>query len=483
MFMNKVRSQAKPVRHAFLAVAISAVAVLSSVGVAVPANAQDALQDPSRCWWYQYEGTSDSTVTLNGYQYLCFGSEFAIEYPRHLEIPSNVNGFTVTAIGENAFNGVGLESVTIPSSVTSIGESAFAHNSLTTMTIPNSVTSIDYGAFAQNELTSVSLGKSVTSIGEQAFAFNSLTTLTIPNSVTSIGDDAFSTNKLTSLKLGKSVATIGNNAFAMNGLKAVSLPASLTSLGSWAFGGNAVSSVSFAGDAVVDNSAFDGSGGPNNAKLCFIHVETGSTGWDSSFSGVPVKVGGSAVCKPAGAPSIRSIVGLTGTALARMRIWLPKNDGGSDIQYFEFTTDNGQTWQPDLGQEMDGKIIIAGLTEGTRYAVRLRAVTLFGPGAASKVVKFAPQGIASAPVIESITPDSGKVLVKVAAPEAGGSKITRYGYSIDGRPIIGAGSASASGSFWIKGLKPGVSVSISVFAATKAGWSLRSAPAQAKARK
>jgi len=75
MFQTKVRSQAKPVRRAFLAVAISAAAVLSSVGVAAPANAQETLQDPSRCWWYQYEGTSDSTVTLNGYQYLCFGSE------------------------------------------------------------------------------------------------------------------------------------------------------------------------------------------------------------------------------------------------------------------------------------------------------------------------------------------------------------------------------------------------------------------------
>src|SRR5262245_58020004 len=40
-------------------------------------------------------------------------------------ISSTYNGFPVTSIGDNAFIGTGLTSVTIPNSVTSIGQYAF----------------------------------------------------------------------------------------------------------------------------------------------------------------------------------------------------------------------------------------------------------------------------------------------------------------------------------------------------------------------
>src|SRR6266536_3556725 len=63
-------------------------------------------------------------------------------------IASTYNGYPVTSIGHDAFNGTGLTSVTIPNSVTSIGNGAFSNcTSLTRVTIPNSVTSIGYEAF------------------------------------------------------------------------------------------------------------------------------------------------------------------------------------------------------------------------------------------------------------------------------------------------------------------------------------------------
>ena len=64
-------------------------------------------------------------------------------------IPSNVNGYSVTSIGEFAFSGcTGLTTITIPNSVTSIGGAAFSWcEGLTTITIPNSVTSIGNEAF------------------------------------------------------------------------------------------------------------------------------------------------------------------------------------------------------------------------------------------------------------------------------------------------------------------------------------------------
>ena len=74
-------------------------------------------------------------------------------------------------IGDYAFSGSGLTSVTIPDSVISIGELAFYDCSgLTSVTIPDSVTSIgEYAFYDCSGLTSVTIGNSVTSIGDRAF--------------------------------------------------------------------------------------------------------------------------------------------------------------------------------------------------------------------------------------------------------------------------------------------------------------------------
>ena len=98
----------------------------------------------------------------------------------------------------------------------SIGNGAFAGNSLTSVTIPDSVTSIGSYAFFDNSLPEVTIPDSVTRIGGGAFAFNSLTSVTIPDSVTSIGSYAFQSNSLTMVTLGNSVTSIGENAFAYN---------------------------------------------------------------------------------------------------------------------------------------------------------------------------------------------------------------------------------------------------------------------------
>ena len=75
-------------------------------------------------------------------------------------IPSSVR-----SIGDGAFYGSGLTSVTIPNSVTEIGDAAFSNCSeLTSMTISNSITYIGFGAFA--ECSSLSR---LTLIGQGAF--------------------------------------------------------------------------------------------------------------------------------------------------------------------------------------------------------------------------------------------------------------------------------------------------------------------------
>jgi len=216
---------------------------------------------------FEYEVVDGKSVTITRYN----GSATT------LEIPAQIQGLPVTAIGERAFlDCESLTSITIPSSVTSIGDVAFAYcRSLTSVTIPSSVTSIGYGAFYiclsltsitvdnrnpsyasidgvlfdKNILTLIShpAGRNqgtyvipylVMFIGDGAFAeCRSLTSVTIPSSVTFIGYFAFSNcESLTSVTIPSSVTFIGDAAFSnCESLTSVTIPSSVTSIGDYAF--------------------------------------------------------------------------------------------------------------------------------------------------------------------------------------------------------------------------------------------------------
>ena len=152
-----------------------------------------------------------------------------ISQPTDLEIPSTVNGYTVTAIGDNAFNDnydyIGsnindnkyLKSVQIPNTVTYIGKRAFRYcNKLESISL-DGVTVIDEYAFSYcTELESITFGDNLTSIENNAFEYcYDLTSITIPSSVTSIGNNAFYyTDNLTSVTcLAATAPEIGSMCF------------------------------------------------------------------------------------------------------------------------------------------------------------------------------------------------------------------------------------------------------------------------------
>ena len=180
-------------------------------------------------------------------------------------IPSTINGLPVTSIGDGAFAGSSLTSVTIPNSVTSIGDGAFYGCwSLSSVTIPNSVTSIgDWTFFNCVSLASVTIPDSVTSIGSEAFQYcGSLTGVTVPNSVTSIGQWAFQyCGSLTSVTIGNSVTSIGFGAFS-----------GCTGLTSVYSQGNAPN---------ADSSVFSGD------DYATVYYLPGTTGWGPTFAGRP----------------------------------------------------------------------------------------------------------------------------------------------------------------------------------------------------
>ncbi len=173
---------------------------------------------------------------------------------------ASVFTYNVTDVGENTIEIVGYSGkntdVVIPGeidgyTVTGIGDAAFeCRDRLTSIEIPGSVTSIGSGAFEGcSGLTSIEIPGSVTSIGNAAFEdCSGLTGIEIPGSVTSIGSGAFrSCSRLTSIVVdpGNTVYTSGNgnnciiekeSNTLIVGCKTTIIPEEVTSIGSGAFG-------------------------------------------------------------------------------------------------------------------------------------------------------------------------------------------------------------------------------------------------------
>jgi hypothetical protein len=185
-----------------------------------------------------FDGSAITSVTIPSSVTAIFKRAFRGSKITSLTIPSSV-----LTIGERAFAETPLMSVNIPNSVTTIGSDAFAYTDLRSLTIPNSVTSIGAGAFRSTNFSSVVIPNSLKSISPDLFSNSELTSVSIPDSVTNIEKGAFSSSKLTSVTIPNSVVTIGESAFAGNPLSSITLSNSLRTIGSYAFNDTKLSSI------------------------------------------------------------------------------------------------------------------------------------------------------------------------------------------------------------------------------------------------
>lgn len=111
---------------------------------------------------------------------------------------------------------VGCKNTVIPASVTRIGNYAFKGRDLESITIPDNVTNIGYSAFNTcSNLQSVHIGSGVKIIEEYAFSNCKLTSITLPEGLTTIDKNAFSKNVATieRVDIPQSVTQIEANAF------------------------------------------------------------------------------------------------------------------------------------------------------------------------------------------------------------------------------------------------------------------------------
>jgi len=243
--------------------------------------------------------TNDGSLTITGYT----GTNGTVV------IPVKTNGYPVTSIGDDAFHFcTSLTSVTIPNSVTSLGSYAFEDCiNLTSIMIPNSITNIGFNSFyGCNNLTSLTIASST--IGSAWFLGLPLTSVTILNSVTNIGKYAFSRcTGLFSVTISNSVTTIEIGAFSLcTSLTSVTIPNSVTSIRDSAFEyctsltnviiGSGVTNIKYEAFSecsqlshIIFTSNAPSLGSPvfNGDNSATVYYLPGTTGWSSTFGGLP----------------------------------------------------------------------------------------------------------------------------------------------------------------------------------------------------
>ena len=176
-------------------------------------------------------------------------------------------------------------------------------------------------------------------------------------------------------------------------------------------------------------------------------------------------------------PSAPTITGVTPSDSQLSIAFTPGSEGGSAITNYEYalatSTNSGSTWSaygswiPRSPSNTTSPLVIPGLTNGTYYKVKIRAINSEGGGAESNEQTA---GIVPAPTISSIEPGTTTVTVNFTAPATtGGSAISSYQYSADGGSTWSSISGQLTSPLTISGLQEGTSYSVTIRAVNSSG--------------
>ena len=182
----------------------------------------------------------------------------AVACVKDLSIPSFINGRNVRRIGNEAFKGQGLTSVTLPDALSEIGSGAFSDNLLSVIEIPEGLKTIGERAFADNQLITAKIPDGLEGIGNEAFENNLLVSITLPDSLSQLGWNVFAYNRLESVKLPAGISNIPRGLFESNQLSNVTIPSSVVYIEQSSFNENQLTSIIIpANVAFIGTYAFD----------------------------------------------------------------------------------------------------------------------------------------------------------------------------------------------------------------------------------
>ena len=243
---------------------VSAVVVLTAATLAAGYAMGETYNDGTIKWTYSIIDETSKSVEIETAESAVYIGKIAGD----VIVPGNVDGYTVTSIGDSAFyNCCALYSVTIPDSVKFIGDSAFSGcNGLTSVTFSGDAPELGRSLFqgvSESCVARIPYGNDTYKIGYddrwnglkveyydapaatltieggvlKKVALNGASMVEIPDGVTSIANYAFFGEKgLKSVSIPESVESIGVKAFkGCSNLTKVTLPARLATLGQAAF--------------------------------------------------------------------------------------------------------------------------------------------------------------------------------------------------------------------------------------------------------
>ena len=174
---------------------------------------------------------------------------------------------------------------------------------------------------------------------------------------------------------------------------------------------------------------------------------------------------------PATTPSPPTSLSATATSGGATVTFTAGATGGSAITKYQYTTDNGSNWF-DAVSGATSPVTIRGLTDGTTYSVKLRAVNAVGEGtAAASAASVTPRSTAWMPTSLVATPGDGSASIAFTSPGSDGSStITNYKYELNGSgTYVALSPTDATSPVTIPGLTNGTTYSVKLLAVNAAG--------------
>ena len=139
-------------------------------------------------------------------------------------------------------------------------------------------------------------------------------------------------------------------------------------------------------------------------------------------------------------PSGPTITAVTPSNRSLGVIFTAGSNGGATITAYEYSIDGGSNWVST--GTLGTSFVISGLSNGTAYPVRVRAINSVGAGVVSAAVTATPVGLPGQASINGVVRSNQTLTTSVGLADNGGSPVTAWQYSTDG----GASWATASGT-------------------------------------
>lgn len=183
-------------------------------------------------WTDTTESTVETNSTVSDFEYSTDDVSGTAQIKKYIgsdsvvEIPQQINGYTVTSVDGFYANGI-ITKVIVPNGVKEIRQECFEKcENLKNVVLADSVETIGFWAFKDCEsLSNIELSASLQTIDEGAFLNTvGLKEITIPDGVKTISRFAFEGSGIEKINLPENLEVIGYGAFKSTNLKEVVIP-------------------------------------------------------------------------------------------------------------------------------------------------------------------------------------------------------------------------------------------------------------------